>query len=175
MTEPTHLVRPCGPRDLDEINEIYNHFVRSTHVTFDIDDRDAAWRRSWLTEHATERHRVFVAVREERLLGYCTSGPYRPRAAYETSVETSVYVRPEAVGTGVGTALYRALFAALDRCDVHRAVAGIALPNDASIVLHRAFGFRFVGRFTEQGRKFGRYWDVAWYERPCPAPEATPA
>lgn len=85
---------------------------------------------------------------------------------YRTSVETSVYVAPDATGAGVGTALYRALFDALDRTDVHRALAGIALPNEASIALHLAFGFRLVGRFTEQGTKFGRFWDVAWYERP---------
>ena len=67
-----------------------------------------------------------------------------------------------------GTGPYRLLVARHE--DVHRAYAGIVVPNPASVRLHEAFGFRHVGPFTEQGRKFGRYWDVAWYERPVPLP-----
>jgi phosphinothricin acetyltransferase len=66
---------------------------------------------------------------------------------------------------GVGRALYDALFEALETEDVHRAYAGITLPNDASVGLHERFGFRPVGVFDEVGRKFGRYWSVGWYEK----------
>ena len=111
-------------------------------------------------------HRVLIAETDGRVVGFASSGPHRPRGGYRTSVETSVYVAPDATGAGIGTALYRVLLEALDRTGLHRAVAGIALPNDASIALHLAFGFRPVGRFTEQGTKFGRFWDVEWYERP---------
>ncbi|MET9802570.1 N-acetyltransferase family protein [Streptomyces sp. NPDC006368] len=100
-----------------------------------------------------------------RRLGYATSSPFRPKAAYSTSVEVSVYLAPEAVGRGIGTLLYDRLFGALADEDVHRVYAGIALPNDASVRLHARFGFRHTGTFTEVGRKFGRYWDVAWYEK----------
>jgi phosphinothricin acetyltransferase len=72
------------------------------------------------------------------------------------------------VGQGLGSALYEALLSALEREDVHRAYAGIGMPNPASVRLHERFGFRRVGYYTEQGRKFGRYWDVAWYERSFP-------
>ena len=65
----------------------------------------------------------------------------------------------------MGTQLYKSLFAALLGEDIHRAYAGIALPNPASVALHERFGFKKVAHFTEQGRKFGRYWDVAWYEK----------
>jgi len=102
------------------------------------------------------------------VLGYASSSTYRPRAAYEPSVETSVYLDHRATGGGVGTALMAALIAELETEDVHRAYAGIALPNPASIRLHERFGYRHVGTFSEQGRKFGRYWDVAWYERRFP-------
>ena len=91
---------------------------------------------------------------------------HRSRAGYDTTVETSVYVAPDLVGGGVGHTLYGALFDALSGQGLHRAVAGITLPNDASVRLHESFGFHLVGRFTDQGRKFGRYWDVGWYERP---------
>jgi phosphinothricin acetyltransferase len=102
------------------------------------------------------------------VLGYAASGALRSRPAYDPSVETSVYVHHDRVGTGIGSRLYAALFAHLERQDVHRAFAGIALPNAASEALHARFGFRHVGTFTEQGRKFGRYWDVAWFEREMP-------
>ena len=74
---------------------------------------------------------------------------------------------------GVGSALYGALLSELEREDVHRAYAGIAMPNPASVRLHERCGFRRAGYFTEQGRKFGRYWDVAWFERGFP--EVAPA
>jgi phosphinothricin acetyltransferase len=90
----------------------------------------------------------------------------RPKPAYETSVETPIYICTDAVGQGAGSKLYGELFKALEAEDVHRAYAGIALPNPASIALHERFAFKRVAHFTEQGRKFGRYWDVAWYEKP---------
>ena len=80
-------------------------------------------------------------------------------------METSAYLAPELVGKGAGSRLYKALFDSLEGEDVHRAYGGIALPNPASIALHEKFGFKRVALFTEQGRKFGRYWDVAWYEK----------
>jgi len=92
--------------------------------------------------------------------------PMTMDARYDTSIETSVYLVPESVGRGAGSRLYEELFKALEGEAVHRAYAGIALPNPASIALHERFGFKRVAHFTEQGRKFERYWDVAWYEKP---------
>jgi phosphinothricin acetyltransferase len=116
-----------------------------------------------VTEGVTETASQDVA--SARILGYATSSPFRPKAAYSTSVEVSVYCAPDALGLGIGTLLYEALFDALKGEDVHRAYAGIALPNDASARLHTRFGFRHIGTYHEVGRKFGRYWDVAWYEK----------
>ncbi len=99
------------------------------------------------------------------MLGFAYSGPVRPRRAYETSIETTVYVQHDALGRGIGATLYDALFDALAGEDIHRAYAGITQPNDASVALHERFGFVRAGIYTEQGRKFGRYWDVAWFEK----------
>jgi phosphinothricin acetyltransferase len=77
-----------------------------------------------------------------------------------------VYCRPTAVGKGIGRALYQTLFASIAGEDINRIVAGVTLPNEMSIALHRRFGFTPVGTFSANGRKFGRYWDVAWFERP---------
>jgi phosphinothricin acetyltransferase len=169
MTEAEPAIRPGTAEDIADLTEIYNHFVRETHVTFDIEPFSTAQRLEWLEHYRPRgRHRIFVAVTGGRVIGFATSSPYRAKRAYETSVETSVYCRPEAHGRGVGSALYTALFDALANEDVHRAYGGVALPNDASESLHRKFGFERVAIFSEQGRKFGRYWDVAWYERRFP-------
>ena len=153
--------------DLPELTALYNHYADGTHITFDTDPQAVEERRVWLAHYATTgRHRLLVAQASGRIVGYATSSRFRAKPGYDTSVETTVYVHPDSTGGGVGRALYDALFAALADEDVHRAYAGIALPNDASVALHRSHGFRHIGTFTEVGHKLGRWWDVAWYERP---------
>jgi phosphinothricin acetyltransferase len=164
----TIVVRAAKPRDVRASNDIYNHYVRTSHVTFDIEPASLDRRREWLRERSGGRHRVLVAQDARRVLGYASSGPHRARPGYGTTVETSVYVDPACTGHGVGASLYGALFETLREEDLHRALAGIALPNPASVALHRSFGFTQVALFTEQGRKFGRFWDVAWFERALP-------
>ncbi|MET9510125.1 N-acetyltransferase family protein [Streptomyces flavidovirens] len=161
-------VRPGTEADLGALTDLYNHYVRETAITFDTTVFTPEQRRPWLRSHPEDGpHRLLVArdVRSDRILGYATSGPFRAKAAYATSVEVSVYCAPDAGGLGIGTLLYKALFEALEGEDVHRAYAGIAQPNEASARLHTRFGFRHVGTYREVGRKFGRYWDVAWYEK----------
>jgi phosphinothricin acetyltransferase len=109
---------------------------------------------------------LLVAIDEGRLVGYASTSRWRPKAAYDTTVESTVYVHPDAVGRGVGTALYSTLFDSLSQEDIHTIVAGISLPNPASVAMHERFGFRPVGVFGEVGRKFDRFWDVAWFQRP---------
>jgi len=158
-------VRPVRPDDATGINAVYNHYIRATPITFDIEEWDPSSRDAWIHAHGGGRHQALVAVDDERVVGYASSGPWRPKAAYERSVETSIYLAPDHVGRGYGRALYAALFDALVGHDIHRLLAGVTMPNDSSVALHEAFGFRQVGYFTEQGYKFGRYWDVAWFER----------
>ncbi|WP_374226956.1 N-acetyltransferase family protein [Streptomyces sp. JJ38] len=182
-------VRPGDEEDLDALTALYNHYVTETPITFDLTPFTPDERRPWLLSYSKDGpHRLLVAEERVsasdggradaptparvpapgRLLGYATSSPFRAKPAYAGSVEVTVYLGPRAVGRGVGALLYRRLFAELAGEDVHRAFAGIALPNEASVRLHARFGFRYVGTFGEAGRKFGRYWDVAWYEKSLP-------
>jgi phosphinothricin acetyltransferase len=159
-------IRAALDRDLEAINAIYNHYVRTTAHTFELEPLSLDGQRRWLQDHPPRgRYRVLVGTVDREVVGYVSSSPYRPRGAYQTSVETSVYVAPSWQGRGVGSRLYAALFGALAGEDVHRAYAGITMPNPASVALHERFGFARAGYFTEQGRKFGRYWDVAWFEK----------
>jgi phosphinothricin acetyltransferase len=160
-------VRHASEQDLAQLNAIYNRYVIETHFTFDVEPMTSEARREWFEHYGTTgRHRVVVGLSDSSVIGYACSSRWRPKPAYETSVETSIYVAPDAVGRGIGTRLYEELFKQLQGEDVHRAYAGIALPNQASIALHERFGFKRVAHFTEQGRKFDRYWDVGFYEKP---------
>jgi len=162
-------VRPAELRDLEGIVELYNHYVLHTPITFDIEPFTAAARRAWFDQFGpTGRYRLLTAVEADRVVGYAASLPYRPKRAYETSIETSVYCAADRTSRGLGTRLYTTLFEAVRGEDVHRALAGITLPNPTSVALHERFGFVKVGHYTEQGRKLGRYWDVAWFEKPMP-------
>jgi phosphinothricin acetyltransferase len=166
VTEPIQL-RSAVPEDLPALTAIYNHYIVHTTITFDLQPYEAAARRGWFDDHSSSgRHRLIVAADADNIaIGYASSSRWRPKAAYDTTVESSVYCRPDAVGRGIGTRLYAALFAALSGEDVHRVVAGVAQPNAASVALHERFGFRNVGIFDSVGFKFGKYWDVAWFER----------
>ena len=152
------LIRSAQSGDLPRLTEIYNHYVLTTPITFDLEP--------YTVERRMGRHRLLVAESNGVVIGYAGTTRFRPKPAYDTTVETTIYLSAEAAGKGVGSRLYAALFQALANEDIHRIVAGYALPNSASKALHERFGFQLVGIFRENGRKFGRYWDVAWSERP---------
>ena len=161
------VIRAASIADLPVLTDIYNHYIVNTTITFDMKPLTPDERRGWFDEHpATGRHRLLVAIGDAGTLdGYATTSRWRPKAAYDTTVESTVYCHPEAVGRGTGTTLYAALFDAIADEDVHHIVAGIGLPNPASIKLHERLGFQPVGVFHSVGRKFDQFWDVAWFER----------
>lgn len=159
-------IREAGRHDLPALTAIYNHYVETSHVTFDIVPFTVEQRAEWFGHYApTGPHRLLIAEENGVAVGYATSSPLRPKPAYRTSVETSVYVHPEAAGRGLGRRLYDELLATLEGENVHRAYAGIAVPNDASVALHLKCGFTYLGTYHEVGFKHGRYIDVEWYER----------
>ena len=160
-------IRFAESADLNRLVEIYNHYVVETHVTFDTEPFTVAERIQWFNQFAeTGRYRLLVAEADEGIVGYATSTYFKPRAAYNTSVETTVYLDPQQHGHGIGTRLYGELIGQLIAEEsVHRAYAGIALPNDGSVALHRRLGFERVGSYHEVGFKFDRYWDVDWFEK----------
>jgi len=159
-------VRVATLDDLAQIVAIYNHYIINTPITFDLDAVTVEERKSWFAQFSpTGRHRLMVADRGGIVIGYAGSHQFRTKAAYDTTVETTVYCSPDAVGLGIGTLLYGTLFDAIASEDIHSLLAGITLPNEASVALHERFGFSRAGVTHAVGRKFGRYWDVGWYER----------
>jgi phosphinothricin acetyltransferase len=165
------VIRSAIRDDLPRLTELYNYYVVHTPITFDCEPYTVEQRETWFSQFGPKgRHRLLVAEEDGRVLGYAGTRRFRPKAAYETTVETTIYCALQAVGKGIGSRLYGALFQALKDEDVHRVVAGYTLPNPASAALHERFGFKPVGIFSENGRKFGRYWDVCWTERPVNLP-----
>ena len=161
------VIRRVVQSDLAALLAIYNDYIADTPVTFDVEPRTLAQRQQWLDSFSPSgRHQCFVAVRQEVPIGWACSAKFKEKAAYDTSVETSIYLTSNEVGKGLGRRLYQTLFDALAGEDVHRAYGGVTQPNDASVGLHLAMGFSHVGTYREVGRKFGRFWDVAWYGKP---------
>jgi phosphinothricin acetyltransferase len=159
-------IRPARIDDLPRLTEIYNHYVAHTPITFDLVPYTPEQRHDWFDQfRETGRHRLLVAETAGAIAGYACSHQFRTKSAYDTTVEFTVYCEPGCTGRGIGSALYKALFDALRGEDIRTVIAGITLPNDASVALHARFGFVPAGVMHAVGRKFGQYWDVGWYER----------
>jgi phosphinothricin acetyltransferase len=161
------VVRPGAASDLAQINDIYNHYILTTPITFDIEPFSDAQRASWFKQFSpTGPHRLLVAFQDDALLGWAGTYRYRDKAAYNSTVETTIYCHPEATGRGIGRLLYERLFEAIADEDLNMAIAGVTLPTEASVAVHQRLGFQPVGVTHAVGRKFGRYWDVGWFEKP---------
>jgi len=160
------LIRPAERADLPRLVDIYNYYVIHTPITFDVEPYTVEKRAAWFEQFTPAgRYRLLVAERDAGVVGYAGTVRWRPKAAYDTTVETTIYCAHDVTGKGIGRRLYEALFESLRGEDVHRYVAGYTMPNTATAALHEKLGFRQAGIFSEVGRKFGKYWDVCWMER----------
>lgn len=160
------VIRPARREDVPAITALYNRYVRDTAVTFDVEPASVEQRLVWFSQfNLTGPLRLLVAEADGALAGYVGTLQFRVKEAYRTSVETTIYIHPDFQRKGVGLRLYGSLFDVLKDEDVHRAYAGITVPNEPSIVLHERAGFCHIGTYSEVGFKMGKYHDVAWYER----------
>jgi phosphinothricin acetyltransferase len=160
-------IRKATEGDLAALVDIYNHYVLETPVTFDTQAFTPDTRASWFQQFAADGpYRLLVAERHGDVIAYASSVRFKDKPAYATSVETSIYVHPGQTGQGLGERLYRALLDELSRePGLHRAYGGVTVPNPASVALHEKLGYRKAATYSEVGHKFGRYWDVCWFER----------
>lgn len=178
MTTPREevLVRDGEARDLPAVAAIYTHYVLKTTITFNTEVRTPVeWAERFRTQVQEGPYDLLVAEVAGQVVGYVETGRFRPKPAYDTSVEISIYVVPDAQGLGVGAALFAELFPRLESRDLHRAYSVIALPNASSVRFHERWGFVHRGTLTEAGRKFGRYLDISFWERPLDGSAPTPS
>jgi len=160
------VIRNGRKTDLPSLVEIHNYYVLDGHVTSDVELATLESRRSWFEAFSTGPHQLLVAKASQGPLGCATSSRYRTHPAFDQTVETGIYLNPTARGKGVGTLLYASLLKRLEGQHVHLAVAGVALPNDASVALHRKLDLEEVGVFREYAIKHGAWIGSMWFQRP---------
>jgi len=151
--------------DAEQIRTIYNHEVVHTAATFDLVPRSLADQQAWLAARSGA-FAAIVAVDSAGgdVVGFGALSPYKERAAYRTSVEDSVYVRRDRNGEGIGSLLVQELLSVAASSGFHAVFARINASGEASIALHRKWGFELLGVEREVGRKFNRWHDVALME-----------
>jgi len=158
-------IRIVTPEDAQAIVNIYNEYIENSIITFETELVDSADMAMRITQALNSELPWFVAESKQgEVLGYAYASKWKGRCAYAHSVEITVYVCSTAHGQGVGTTLYHALFEQLRADQYHVAIAGISLPNEASIALHEKFGMKKVAHFAEVGFKFDQWIDVGYWQ-----------
>ncbi|MEL6591757.1 MAG: N-acetyltransferase family protein [Bacteroidota bacterium] len=156
-------LRLATEADAAAILDIYAPFVRETHVSFEYEIPDVADIQGRI--HKTLQHYPYlVAEQADQILGYAYAGSFRYRTAYSWSCESSIYLHPDAIGTGLAQRLYRALLDVLKAQGFQTVYAGISLPNAASQAFHRKMGFQHLQVFRRIGFKQGQWHDVDFWE-----------
>jgi L-amino acid N-acyltransferase YncA len=163
------VIAPAAPADLPRVAEIFAHYVRSSVITFETEPPTVAgWRRRLDGQRAPGGLPFLVAREHGDVAGYAYATPWRPKPAYQHTVEDTVYLDPGRTGRGLGRALLGEL---LDQCrqlgarQVVAVIADAGPASAASIALHRSLGFACVGRLTGVGRKHGRWIDTVLMQR----------
>jgi phosphinothricin acetyltransferase len=157
------VIRPADETDAEQILSIYSPIVTHTAISFEVVPPTVAEMRARIS-NSLQRLPWLVCSEAEELLGYAYASQHRQRAAYQWSVDVSVYVRADVHRRGVGRNLYGTLFEILRSQGYYTAYAGITLPNEASIGLHTRLGFEPVGVYRGVGYKLGRWHDVSWWQ-----------
>ena len=165
MENQNYNIRDVISADAADIATIYNHYIEKTIITFEEDAVSETIIAGRIDDVRLSRLPWLIAEQNGLILGYAYASKWKGRCAYRYSMEVTVYLRPDHIGKGIGYALYGSLLPALKSQDVHVAVGGIALPNDASVRLHEKMGFRKVAHFKEVGFKFNRWIDVGYWQR----------
>ncbi|MBV9664582.1 MAG: N-acetyltransferase [Actinobacteria bacterium] len=157
-------IRPATIDDAEAIRSIYNAEVTGSVHVFDLVPRTLAEQQAWLADHAGA-HPAIVAVDDGTVAGFGSLSPFRPRPAYSTSVEDSIYVHADHRGQGVGKQLLTELVRLAGDFGFHAVFGRIVGHNEVSIAVHTACGFEMVGVEKEAGRKFGQWLDVVEMQR----------
>jgi phosphinothricin acetyltransferase len=168
------LIRDASERDGAACAAIYAPYVLDTAITFETDPPSSAEMAERIVK-ATRGHAWLVLEDDGSVAGYAYGAPFHTRAAYRWACEVSVYLEVGRRRTGGGRALYGALLERLSQRGFRIAVAGMTLPNEASVGLHRAMGFEEVGTYRRIGFKHGSWHDVAWTQRSLIDGEDAPA
>ena len=157
-------VRDAIESDLPQMLSIYNHIILHTTAVYDYEPHSLEMRKQWFDTKKQQGFPVYVAEDEGKIAGFSSIGQFRAWAAYKFSVENSVYVAAEQRGKGVGKLLIPPLIDATKRLGLHTIIASIDTTNEASLRLHKSFGFEEVAHFKQVGWKFERWLDLKFLQ-----------
>lgn len=157
-------IRQAVYDDLPQMLDIYNDVILNTTAVYDYEAHTLEMRRQWFETKQQQSFPVFVAEEDGAVLGFSSIGPFRAWAAYKYTVENSIYVKANCRGKGVGKLLLQPLIEASKALGMHTIVAGIDASNDASIYLHKQFGFEEVAHFKQVGYKFDKWLDLTFLQ-----------
>ena len=158
------MIREATNRDSASIASIYNHYVSHSVATFEESEVDASEMAKRVNKVQEEGLPWLIAENDAGVIGYAYAAKWHHRSAFRHTVEVTIYLSPTLVSKGIGTELYRILFARLLELKIHVVISVITLPNDPSIAIHERFGMKKVGHFHEVGYKFGNWLDVGYWE-----------
>lgn len=158
------IVRDATPADAGACADIYAPYVRETAISFELEPPTPEEMVERIAA-AQDRHAWLVLEEDGRVLGYAYANRFSARPAYRWSVEVSIYLQRGLRRSGGGRRLYETLLQRLADHGYRRAMAGMSLPNEASVAFHRALGFTPVGVYRRVGWKHGGWHDVAWVQR----------
>ncbi len=168
------LIRLARASDAPAVQAIYAPYVRKTAISFEYDPPTVEETAARIASIGV-RFPYLVAECDGDVRGYAYASTLPGRRAYDWSVETTIYLRSDSLGRGIGRALYESLIATLSLLGYHQAYAGISLPNAASIALHERIGFTHLGTYERVGWKFGAWHSVGWWQLLLDPPEGEPA
>lgn len=161
----SYQILHAGPAHAEGIRVIYNRAIETSTATFDMAARTAEEQVEWVAEHSGAHPAIVAVAPTGKVIGFGSLSPYRPRPAYSTTVENSVYVHEDFQRQGVGRAILNELLVLAAAHGFHAVIARIAGGNEGSVALHEMCGFEVIGIEREVGRKFGRWLDVMCMER----------
>lgn len=159
------IIRTAEEKDMPQLLDIYNYEVEHGYATFDLTPKNMEERMVWFREHNVENHPLIVAEEDGKAVGYASLSSYRPKEAYKTTVELSIYVDKDYRRKGIaGKLASNIIEIARDRDDIHTVISVITGGNEASCLLHEHLGFLHCGTMKEMGMKFGKMLDIMNYQ-----------
>ena len=157
-------IRHATENDLQQTLDIYNEIIANSTAIFQYEAQTIEMRKAWFVEKQEKNFPVFIAEENNAIVGFSTFGQFRNWQAYQFSVENSIYVKSDCRGKGIGKLLLQPLIDSARQMGLHTIIAGIVADNEASLALHKQFGFVETAHFKEVGYKFNRWLDLKFLQ-----------